>query len=205
MKLTRKHIYHLWLAGQIIEKVIQEDQSKQEDQKKLRINVTAKMFLRKNQKEIAGAFAQIKQHELKLVSDHQGYFIQGLGITQFFSSPEEREEFIKNEEKFNKELGTIKQMAETLASSGGDIMARINEDFERARNKFLKTADPEKAKENLNKYNQAFSEFLTSPEGTGEYNVHQVKAAWFEDTYDLPQAFIDHYEEAGMISYDLDQ
>lgn len=199
MKLSRKMTYHLWLASQIFEKAYKQDEMLEPDQRKLRVNVAARMVIRTNHRAVASEFHSIKEKEHELVTKHHGYFVSGLGITQFFSSEVEREEFIKNERKFYEELGTINEMAQTLSAGNTDILAKLNDDFEAARNKFLKTADPEKAKENLGHYNKEFSEFLNEPKGVKDFKVTPIKAIWFENTFDLPQAFIEHYDEAGLI------
>jgi len=161
------------------------------------------MFIKKNAKEIAEMFEMIKEEEKNMAEHFQGYFIEDLGYTQFFDSQDRVEEFKKSENEFKKELASLRQMSQDVLKNNGQAgAASIEKDFDELRQKFIKVGDPSKAQENLKKYNQAYREFLEDDEGIMDFRVQPVKAKWFENVEKLPQAFVDNYEEAGMIDYE---
>ncbi len=204
MKLTRKSVFRLGIASQIFQNQTQVDDNLPADKKGLNVNVTARMFIRKNAKEIAEMFEMIKEEEKTLTEKHHGYLIQGFGYTQFFENKEQLKSFQGKEEAFNKELVSLKEMGNGLAKDVNKAtIKKIEDDFNALKAKYNKPGDAEKAKKNLDKYNAAFETFLNDEEGAMDFKVQPIKAIWFENTTSLPQAFIENYDEAGLINYDI--
>lgn len=203
MKLSRKAVYHLGVASQIFQNEAQYDESLPREKRSLNISTTARMFIRKNAKEISEMFDMIKEEEKAMAEQFFGYYIEDLGYTQFFDDQDGLSSFKDAEPDFKKELAALRQMSESILKGGNQSnMKNIESDFDALRAKFIKVADPSKAQGNLAKYNQSFKDFLEDEEGIMDFRVQQVKAKWFENTEKLPQAFVDHYEEAGMIDYE---
>lgn len=202
MKLSRKNIYNLGLASQIFDREAVADEALPKDKRVLHINVTARMFIRKNAKEISEMFEMVKEEEANIAEKHVGHFISSLGYTQFFATNEDRESFQKVEPEFIKALTSLKEMANGLLQKDPSMSAQLDKDFNNLRTKYIQPGDAAKARKNLEAYQTAFKQFLEDAEGIMDFKVHPIKAKWFENTNSLPQAFIDHYEEAGLISYD---
>lgn len=203
MKLSRKSVYHLGIASQIFQNEAQYDDSLPREKRSLHVSVTARMFIRKNAKEISEMFEMIKEEEKNMAEQFFGYFIEDLGYTQFFDGTASLEGFKANEPEFKKELAALRQMSESILKNGENgSTGKIEKDFDALRKKYILAGDAAKARENLQHYNQAFRDFLEDKEGEMDFRVQQVKARWFENTEKLPQAFVDNYEEAGMISYE---
>lgn len=204
MQLSRKKIYHLGIASQLFQREAQLDDALPREQKKLNVSVTARMFIRKNAKEISEMFDMIKEEEKGLAESFYGYQIEALGYMQFFEGKKELEAFQKSEEKFVLELSALRTMGNGIAQNGDkEALKKVDADFALLRTKYIKPGDPQKAAENLKKYNDALNKFMNDEEGTMDFKVQPIKAKWFENTDSLPQAFVDHYDEAGLIDYEV--
>lgn len=203
MKLSRKSVYHLGVASQIFQNEAQYDDSLPREKRKLNVSVTARMFIRKNAKEISEMFEMIKEEEKNMAEQFHGYFIEDLGYTQFFDGDKSLGKFKESETEFKKELTALRQMSnDVLKNNEQNGAASIESDFEALRRKFIKVGDAAKAQENLRSYNQAYKEFLEDEEGAMDFRIQQIKAKWFENAEGLSQAFVDNYEESGMIDYE---
>lgn len=203
MKLSRKAVYHLGIASQIFQTEAQYDDSLPREKRALNISVTARMFIKKNGKEISEMFEMIKEEEKNMAEGHQGYFIEDLGYTQFFDTEDSMKNFIKDEPIFKKELSDLRQMSDEILKTGDQSKAKnIEKDFDALRMKFINVKDQKLAQENLKSYNDAVKSFLDDEEGVMDFKVQQVKAKWFENSEKLPQSFVDNYEEANMINYE---
>lgn len=203
MKLSRKSVYHLGVASQIFQNEAQYEDSLPREQRTLNVSVTARMFIKKNAKEITEMFEMIKEEEKNMAEQFYGYYIEDLGFTQFFDGEESLSAFKKSEAEFKKELASLRQMShDVLKNNGQEGAMNIEKDFDALRAKFIKVGDPAKAKDNLQNYNKAYVEFLEDEEGIMDFRVQPVKAKWFENAEKIPQAFVDNYEEAGMIDYE---
>lgn len=201
MRLSRNAVFHVGIASEIFQKEVQFDEALPREERKIHINTTARMFIRKNAKEIAEMYEMIREEETRLIEKSGGYFISSLGYTQFFASSEDLGAFKKTEDEFVQEVIKLREIADDLLQKDTAIKVRLDNDFRNLRGKYIQPGDPVKARENLEAYKTAFQKFLTDEEGVMDFHVYPIKARWFEDTNTLPQAFVDHYEEAGLIDY----
>lgn len=203
MRLSRKSVYHLGVASQIFQNEAQYEDSLPRERRTLNVSVTARMFIKKNAKEIAEMFKMIQEEEKSMAEQFHGYFIEDFGYTQFFDRSDSLEFFKKNEAEFKKELISLRQMSQDiLKNNSHQGNSNIEKDFEALKSKFIKIENPAKARENLDNYNKAYKDFLEDEEGIMDFRVQPVKAKWFENAEKIPQAFVDNYEEAGMIDYE---
>ncbi len=202
MNLSRKNIYQIGIASQLFQAALRQDEMQTIPERRLNINVTARMFIKKNAKEVSEMFEMIKEEELAIAEKNFGHQINALGYIQFFDGETTLKKFLENEEAFNKELDKLRGMSSKVMNHESKPEADIiRNDFENLKAKYIKTGDVEKAQFNMENFNKQFKAFLEDPEGMMDFRVQRIKAKWFENTSQLPSAFEDYYDEAGLIDY----